>query len=110
MSDPHGTVAYMAPEQKQKPTPGRIVLFHFAARWNDDGNHEMASRPAIVTSVNEDGESHLFVFFEHDDWEDGRNHSGRLALSHGDAPNNRYACSMAGEVPKPGEWSWPPRV
>jgi hypothetical protein len=96
----------MAPDQK--PTPGRVVLYHFAVRWKADGNHEMASRPAMVTSVNDDGEPHLFVYFEHDDWEDSH-HGGGLAISRG-APYNRYAISKADGKPEPGTWSWPPRV
>ena len=104
MSDPRGTVAYMPPEQK--PSPGRIVLYHFAETWKPDGNHALLTRPAIVTNVEGD-DVNLFVFFEHDDYED-TNHGGGRATSH-TPPHNRYAVSWSA-TPKANTWSWPPRV
>lgn len=88
------------------PTPCRIVLYHFRAIT--DGETELRSRPAMVTSVGaSDDVVNLFVFFEPNDIDESvcDERSRSLMTPHRTAvhpfdPNSKQA---------PG-WSWPPRT
>ena len=73
--------------EEQKPSIGRIV--HYQRHGSPDGTHKAEPSPAIITQVFENGDCQLFVM----------NPNG---LYH-----NRSAYSAE---PKPGCWSWPPRV
>lgn len=72
----------------QRPSIGRIVLYHFdSSEFNLNNNQPVA--PAIITSVWSDTCVNLKVLADdvHDHWKTSRN---------------------IGEGP--GQWSWPPRV
>lgn len=73
----------------QKPTVGRIV--HYQKFGTPNGEHKSEPSPAIVTKVEDDGETcHLFVM----------------------NPNGCYfnKTAYAGDDQiKPGHWNWPPR-
>ncbi len=91
----------------QKPSPGRIVLYHFLTV-----SDLLIERPAVVTSAF--GESvNLHVLFEPEDQEKGNlyvqspirdpleRHSRKaIEPCHADPLRS----------PTPGTWSWPPRV
>ncbi len=73
---------------EQKPSIGRIV--HYQAFGTPGGEHPSVPRAAIITEVGDGGSVGLFV----------ANPTG-LFLNR-DVPFS--------EEPKPGHWSWPPRV
>lgn len=75
-----------------KPSIGRIAHYHSELTTGE------ASRPfaAIVADVNEDDSVNLFLI----------DHSGSAsAVNGGGIEGVPYS-----ETPKPGHWSWPPRV
>ncbi len=96
-----------------KPTIGRIVLYHFnnAALAGINGNSIACERPAIITSIRENGRINLHVLFEPDDldagtsWEEDRNH--RFDVAH--VPTT-YLGEGEIQLPIAGMWSWPPRI
>jgi hypothetical protein len=78
----------------QKPSVGRIV--HYVG---DDYDGEMMTgktRPAIIVHVNGDTNVNLQVFT------DGSNDGASNTIS--------KKSRVFSESPKPGHWSWPPRV
>lgn len=119
-----------------KPTPGRIVNFTFyrAADVTSATKAVVATRPAIVTSVDgDDGHVNLHVFFEPLDaviWPTGDLRDGYLdresltldANHIGCVPPHRDAYDENGNSPgpmgmvradgnpQPGSWSWPRKV
>lgn len=77
------------PKQKmEQPTIGRIVHYH--RHGSPDGTHKAEPSPAVITAVWDDvGTCQLFVM----------------------NPNGLYFnTTKYSEEPKPGHWSWPPRV
>jgi hypothetical protein len=72
----------------QKPSIGRIVLYHRFG--SPGGEHKPEPSPAVITKVFGDGTTcQLFVM----------------------NPNGLYFNETPfSEEPKPGHWSWPPRV
>jgi hypothetical protein len=72
----------------QKPSIGRIV--HYLRYGSPGGEHKPEPSPAVVTKVLDDtGRCQLFVM----------------------NPNGLYFNETPYSVePKPGHWSWPPRV
>lgn len=72
----------------QKPSIGRIV--HYQRYGSPGGEHESKPSPAIITDVLEDGATVDIMVFN---------------------PNGLYFNRTPySETPKPGHWSWPPRV
>jgi hypothetical protein len=71
----------------QKPSIGRIV--HYQRYGSPDGEHKAEPSPAVITKVFSDEEVGLFVI----------------------NPDGVYFnITLYSEEPKPGRWSWPPRV
>lgn len=89
-----------------KPTIGRVVYYHFMNAALA-GEAVACVRPAMVTSVRENGRVNLHVMFEPDDldaaasWEDDRNH--RFDVAEIEATSGWFKS-------EPGLWSWPPRI
>lgn len=72
---------------KQIPSIGRIV--HYQRFGSPGGEHKAEPSPAVITQVYENDECQLFVM----------------------NPNGVYFNRTPfSETPKPGCWSWPPRV
>jgi len=74
--------------QSHKPSIGRMV--HYQRFGSPGGEHKSEPSPAVITQVFEDGITcQLFVM----------------------NPNGFYFNKTPfSEVPKPGHWSWPPKV
>lgn len=71
----------------QKPSIGRIV--HYQKYGTPGGEHKSEPSPAVITAVVSDTECTIFVM----------------------NPNGLYFnTALYSETPKPGHWSWPPRV
>lgn len=69
------------------PTIGRIV--HYQRYGSPNGEHKAEPSPAVITQIHPDGDAQLFVM----------------------NPNGCYFNKTPfSEEPKPGHWSWPPRV
>jgi len=77
-----GTVA------PQKPSVGRMVHYH--SYGTPGGEYKPEARAATITQVNEDGTVGLFIM----------NPTGLFFPT-----SVKYS-----DEPKPGHWSWPPRV
>lgn len=95
----------------QKPSPGRIVFYHFLdGGYPEEPKTRLLNRPAIVTSIDQGGDGmtvNLVVFFEAEDIEI----DARYKLRRGTEVHNRYAIETSeGKDPAPETWSWPPRV
>jgi hypothetical protein len=72
---------------KQNPTIGRIV--HYQRYGSPGGEFKAEPSPAVITQIHDDGDCQLFVM----------------------NPNGVYFNKTPfSEEPKPGHWSWPPRV
>ena len=79
---PSGVRPNSGQNQGQRPSLGRIVLYHHRL-------YEEGVAPAMITSVSPDGLVDLTVFYK------------------GQVP---YCHSLVAEGENEGEWSWPPRV
>ena len=88
------------------PTPCRFVLYCFESSKN--GLPIIVERPALVTSVHEDGAPNLFVFFEPEESDRHRR------PPYGFSGNNPYYREVleGSEPTRPivNTWRWPPRV
>ncbi len=99
------------------PSMGRIVFYHFENLF-EDGTTTVRTRPALVVDADAQGFCVLHVFFSpadqtfspaaHEtDW--ASKTPDKIAV-----PPHREATAEIGwamrEQPKPGTWSWPPRV
>lgn len=74
---------------QQKPSVGRMV--HYQAYGSPNGEHKSLPRAAIITEVEDDGET-----------------VGLCVLN----PTGQYfnRGTKFSHEPKPGHWNWPPRV
>jgi hypothetical protein len=81
--------AFIALGMDQKPSVGRVV--HYQAYGTPGGEYQSVPRAAVVTQVNEDGSSVGLAIL---------NPTGMFFN-----PSVPYS-----DPPKPGCWSWPPRV
>lgn len=112
---PRWSVSFAKVGAQVKPSIGRIVLYHFDNVALAFIAPSPCERPAIVTSVRENGRVNLHVLFEPDDldtkdnWEQDRNHRFDVDECHYDA-TGLLCVDSTGSANIAGTWSWPPRV